>query len=222
MVPTTWWQRRKQRLRERKRAAAGFDLGFLRWLLCLSAILTPANLVDGVDCVRVAAGINNVVFGVLLCVYFGHILLRRLQCSLLEFSLLIVVLGNALGLLLTTPGVYYLGWTWITALLSVVTGWVLFGAVGGLTQARLLNATRPLSKVGFMLSGWLTTAAPALVIGGAALWLSRWGDAQISAFVSPNMSTWGIPLLLAGIVGAGLYFWLARKAGLAARAILNE
>jgi hypothetical protein len=214
------WPAYRVMLRERHALRHGYDLTWGRHALTLVSVTTTVNAVGWMKPgLALAATIADVVFGFLLTAYFAHLLFRRLQCSLLEWCLIIAVLGNAMGLILTTPGLERLSATG-GALGLLVSGWVLYGAVVGLAQAKLLGLRHALARLGVLILAWLRIASPALLAGGAVLvWGSRWG--VDSRWVSAGMHAWGAPLLAFGLVGLVLGGALEWKAARAAREVLR-
>ena len=217
-----WWARFRQRRKSRALAAQGFDLKLLRFPVILTALLAALLPFDFHSVVTIAATIAFPLFALLVCVYFGHILMARLQCSLLEFGLLIVIFGNAAGIVLTSSGVAALGWNWTLTLALVLTAWILYGAVRGMTQARLLGVSAGPLRVLLMLAGWFTTAAPPMLFLGFALTLPAYYDASFAHTIGRNLARWGIPLVAAGLLGIAIGIAIHWKVRRAARRILNE
>jgi predicted outer membrane lipoprotein len=154
-------------------------------------------------------------FAVLLCAYFAWLLFLRLQCSLLEWIVLIAFLGNAEGLLVTTPGFGAMKAVW--ALAPLVAAWVLYGMVKGLVWADILGVSAPGRRIGLLFLAWFQTAAPAMVLAGAMLLLGR----QARGLVSRDLAAWGLPLLIAGALGILARLWLERRVARAAQSILD-
>lgn len=205
--------------RNRREAARGYDLAWVRWLLTLLIValsIYSAVQWNGMDWVAVVLG---AAFALLLVVYFGHLFIRRLQCSILECTLLVSVMGTLLGLLLSLPGFARMPLVvWPLSLL--LCGWLLYGAVVGLVQARLLEIERGWKRAGLFLAAWLGVAAPALLAGAVLLLICR--DAMQGALVSERMAGWIIPLFVVGGVGFLLGLLLDWRAGRVARAVLGE
>jgi len=214
------WPEYRVMLRERHALRRGYDLVWGRRALNLATAATVVNAVGWMGPrLGLAASIANVVFGALLTAYFAHLLFRRLQCSLLEWCLITAVLGNAEGLVLTTPGLEALSATG-AALGLLVSGWVFYGAVLGLAQAKLLGLRHALARLAALILAWLRIASPALLAAGIVLiWGSRWG--VDSRWISSGMRAWGAPLLAFGLVGLVLGGALEWKAGRAAREVLR-
>ena len=82
---------------------AKLDARWMRWGLTASVLLSALSFLP-VSAGTIYAPAALLAFPVLLCLYFTAILLRRLQCSLLELCVLIALLGNVCGILITTPG----------------------------------------------------------------------------------------------------------------------
>jgi len=200
--------------RELKLSAAGFDLqrilplaGFL--LSAFGAAVVPNATVQAVVPWMVAASV------LLIAIYFGHILFFRLQCSLLEFCVIIAALGNLEGLLLTTPGIFSVGRDWVIVLAPLGVAWLFYGAVIGLVQAELCDRRGTFARLFHIAAGWLSTGAPALLALGAILWFGR----NEKRVITPNLAVWAIPMLVAGALGIVLRFWIGRAASRAAKEI---
>ncbi len=205
---------------------ARMDLRSLRWAITVCALLTAANVFRSYEPALWVAAVANTAFGVLLCFYFGHILLRRLQCSLLEFMVIGAVLFNVEGLLLTSPGFMAFGWLWASWLGLVAAAWVLAGAVNGLAASQILSVTGSAPRLGLLAAHWAGAAAPALLLTGGALCLAKphglFEDSYaVRALVAPRMTEWGLPLLIVGATGLFLRFWLGIKVRRLARAKLK-
>ena len=224
--PPDWdffrWRKRRALKARVLQASRRFDLRSARWLATLCVPLTAANLMPSGPATEWAAAIGGGGFAVLLCLYFAWILFRRLQCSLLELMAIVAFLGNAEGLLFSTPGVLRMtAGSW--ALAPLLAAWVLYGAVMSLAQGRLLGLERSLPRLLLLFANWFILAAPAMLIAGAFLGIGEMHDAASSfgGLVSPAMARWGGPLAVAGLSGCCLHFWLAVKTGRKAREILG-
>ncbi len=219
---STWWTRFWQRRASRARAAQGFDLKLLRFPVMITALLSALLPFDFHPAVNIAAIVAFPILGLLVCLYFGHILMRRLQCSLLEFGVLIVVFGNAAGLVLTSSGTIALSWNWLLTICLVLTAWIVYGAVRGMSQARLLGVGVGPGRIVMMLLGWLTTAAPAFLILGLFLLLPDYLDRSFARVIGGGLTRWGLPVVIAGLFGVGAGIVLHLKTKRAARKILRE
>jgi len=132
----------------------------------------------------------------------------------LELMAIVAFLGNAEGLLFSTPGVLRMtAGSW--ALAPLLAAWVLYGAVMSLAQGRLLGLERSLPRLLLLGANWFILAAPAMLIAGAFLGIGELQDAgeSIRGLVSPAMARWGGPLAVAGLSGCCLHFWLALMTG---------
>ena len=210
----------RQAVREWSAAAKGFDSGWLRWPLNLCTLACAANFFAFVDYHEVfqwTALIADAATGLLLCLYLGHILFRRLQFSLLEFVLMIAVMGNFEGLLFTTPAIFF-GWVGLASLALLVAAWILYGMVEGLVQARILGVTKPWQRVLILVAAWLTTIVPALIFSGAFLSLGL--NEGLKTIISRPMAQWGPWLLALGVLGLVIRVWLGRKVRRMAKEIL--
>ncbi|MCY3021380.1 MAG: hypothetical protein NTW87_20390 [Planctomycetota bacterium] len=210
-----WDRAKREEMRTLARASAGFDLRFARALLTLCVPLTVPNIAPFGPALEWTAAIGTGAFAILLCAYFAWILFRRLQCSLLELIALVAFLGNVVGIALTTPNLSGLApGAW--ALTPLLAGWVFYGMVLGLTQARLLGVHSPLPRLLLLAANWYGLAAPALLLAGVLLHFG--GSVQF--FVSRAMAAWGVPLILLGVAGYVVAIWLGIKTRRAARTVL--
>ena len=204
-----------ERFRERKLAASGLDLRWARFLITFLILGISLAFVPN-PTVAESGEIVTIVAGVLMCVYFAHMLLFRLQLSLLEACVLIALIGNFEGLLLTMPGIRSVGFFWMGLMIPMIAAWVLYGAVKGIIQAELLQVSSPLKRAWFIISGVITIAAPALILCGGAFWLAR----EQSMLISANMRAWSVPLIVFGCIGLALRVRMGLLARRAARAAL--
>jgi hypothetical protein len=199
--------------KRRKPREKPLDLWWLRWLATVVPFVATALLIHN-NGDMLYAWIPAAVFGGLLCIYFGHILLFRLQCGLFELLVMTAVLGLIEGLMLSTPGVTRIA-LWLSPL---VLAWILYGAVVGLARARLLNATSTRASVLHMFAAWLGIAWMAL----AALSITMWSLSEQSTLVSPEMKAWCWPLFILAVIGLALDIWLGVKTSRRARAVLKS
>ena len=206
------WRRRVRILKER---SAGFDLRWAVMLACLLALTSAAWPIPNLTVQQIIPW-AAMAAALLAVLYFGHILFFRIQCSLLEFLLIIAALGNLEGMLLTTPGIFSVGRDWVMVLAPLGVAWLFYGAVIGLVQAKLSGRVGTFARLFYIVAGWLSTGAPAMVGLGTALWMGR----HETRVITRNLSAWAIPLLTAGVCGAFLRFWLSRTAKRTAKAIV--
>ena len=191
------------------------DRRWARWLISLFAIAALTAFAPINEPLRWAGAIGANGFALLLCVYSGWLLLRRLQCSLLELCVVICVLGNVEGLLLTTPGILSYGWAmWALAPLSAA--WILGGAVKAAAQARILGEVDPLPRVTLLLLNWLALASPAMLIAGLLL---HYGRLFSNVLVSRNMAARSPLLIALGAAGTLLFIALEYRVNRAARRV---
>jgi hypothetical protein len=194
--------------------ALGFDSGWLRWLGTLLVFPLAANIAVTVVWAQWVALVANVSFASVLCLYFAHLLFRRLQCSLLELCVVIAMLGNVEGLLLTTPIARTMGIGWALPLALVLAAWILYGAVLGLVQARMVGVVSPLPRILLLLGAWLTTLAPALILAGTIL---AFGHSWQPRIIPRNLVPYGIAMLVVGALSLFLRIgmgWFARRVAL--------
>lgn len=194
------------------------DRRWTRWLVSLFALAAPAVFVSLNEPLIWAGIVGANGFAILLCLYFGAILLRRLQCSLLELCVVIGALGNVEGILLTTPGMLRFGPA-MWALAPLAAAWILGGAVKAAVQARILGEVDPLPRVALLLLNWFTLAAPALLLAGTLL---HYGRLLNDAVVSANMAAWAPLLIPIGAAGTLLSLIWEIKISRAARLVLRQ
>ena len=216
-----WWARRRQRKKNREALAKGFDLGWLALLLFTLALLSQQFWIDDAT-VRAIVTYSVTGCAAGLSVYLGHILLARLQCSLLEFLALIFLLGNVMGILLTTPSFFYIGWRWMLTLSLFLLDWVLLGAVAGLTHARILGVDSQFKRLLFIVGAWLIIAARACLLAGLLLCLPTFVETQLQNVIGARLMHWGPVLLVIGVAGIIVHLVIAHRVKRAARKILNE
>lgn len=212
---------RKWRVRRRRRraTAARVDFWVLRWLLMvpiLLLVLTPFNPL--LDWKKAFFG-SYFGYGILLALYGGHLLLFRLQSSLLEWLLMLVFLGSVVGSIVSVPA-FHLAWMPLTCLASVFVGWVLYGAVIGIVQADLLGVDKPAGRIALLVLGWLTTAAPGML--SAAYLVFDLGRVERWLMVSHSMAAWILPLAGLGLLGLAADAYLTWRCWRAAKKILGE
>jgi hypothetical protein len=200
-----------------QRATHGFDM---RWLsTSVSLLVVPVFLafvpgaydvaVSGLSMPQIPPAVLNVLavigtviqllFGAVLTAYFCFLLTRRLQCGLLEWCAIVVLLGNLEGLVLTTPGVLSSpAFAALTGL--IVAAFVFYGAVVGLIEIRLLGVSHPLARVGVLIAAWWRLAVVPLILGGCFLAFEEYLPSR-GNLVGPKLAAWGLPFVVAGIAG---------------------
>ena len=211
----------KKELAERRRIhyfAVAFTGKWTPRVLSLLALLIPSSFLAPSACAQTVFIGTASTFAAAACLYFGCILLRRTQCSLLDFCVIVAALGNVEGLLVASGAPHALNlYIWPLALL--LAAWVLHGAVRGIAMARLLNATTAPHRLGILMAAWLSSASLALLIAGG--FLAFFTGQETRVYVTPGMARWGLPLFLAGIIGAGMWLWLHRLTARAALRLLS-
>ncbi|GMV79949.1 MAG: hypothetical protein AMXMBFR7_11330 [Planctomycetota bacterium] len=194
---------------------AGFDIGMLRWAVSLALVFTAANLFILTPWLQIVGSAANVAVAAGLGMYFGHLLFRRLQCSLAEWLVIVIALGSAFGIMVATPGV---GIVWEVSiwLAPLIVAWIFYGAVLGLVHAELLGRTSMLARSTLIAAGWITTVSPACMALALAIHLgSNW-----PGFVGGRLLDWSVPLGLFGALGMIGGYALRRRVVRAAREIL--
>jgi hypothetical protein len=159
--------------------------------------------------------IGSMGFSLALAVYYGWILLRRLQCSLLELWFLIAMLGIVEGLLVSAPGLLTLG-SPLLSLVPLSAAWILGGAVKAMAQARLFDLHHVGARIGLIFANWFSLASPALLLVGLTLYFGRGIN---DALVSRTLAGAGLPLFIAGGVGLVVYIALEIFSARAARRV---
>lgn len=203
--------------RARQQLQRRYDLRWARWLVTLASVVATFAFLwmlrnGALERTFLA---TSLVAGALMLLYFGHLLLMRLQCSLLEWCLIIVLLGNLEGLIFSTAGI--LRHPVVASGLGVaVAVWVLYGAALGLVRSTLCGASGAWPRVGLLLGAWLELAAPALVWWGGMLWW--FGEDPLG----PYLGRWGLRLAILGILGVGIGLWLQRRTISVARRVVGE
>ena len=214
-----FWSAGWTRMVRRRREAQGFDLAWARWTItALTLGLAPVVIAVPAGVVWPEA-LVTAALGALICAYFGHILVRRLQCSLLEGVVLVAMLGNAAGLIVTMPGMaraLHVSLPFVV----LMSAWGLYAAVVALAQARLMDVNGYVARCLFLALGWLASASPVMLALAAALWFGK--DYEQGMLVSERMAGWVVPLLALGVLGLAARLVLGRMAIRAARRILNE
>ena len=218
-IVVRWLQRR----RARREASRDFDSRWVGRALLLPVIASQFVWFPVANAVSAALLLATALCGALICAYYAHLLLARLQCSLLEFLVLIAGLGSWLGMLLASPALYALGTHWVVILTLLGGGWVLHGAVLGVAQARLLGVESPAARACHILLGWITSGSRGVLLLGLSLSLIRLADRRSFAeMLGQRLATWGTALFIAGIAGILLSFVVNFKTRRAAQKILGE
>jgi hypothetical protein len=183
----------------------------LRWLrYTLSALTLAALSVNAINLSDMplpayfpwVAWELNILFGVLLMMYGGHLLIYRLQCSLLDLVVIVAFAGNILGIFLTVPGLRSL----ILQLMPAALGWVLLGAAEGIVYARILDCRSQFRRVLLFLVAWgQFLASPFLLLSWFLFTLkdngySRWFGADFLSYRYPFLVTGIAIFALAWIV----------------------
>lgn len=193
----------------------GFDMGKLRWAVTLGLFFTLANLFILTPWLQAIGSAANVAVAAGLGLYFGHLLFRRLQCSLAEWLVIVIALGSAFGIMVATPGV---GIVWEVSiwLAPLIVAWIFYGAVLGLVHAELLGLTSMLARSTLIAAGWVATASPACMALAVAI---RFGSIW-PGFVGGRLMDWSVPLGIFGALGMIGGYALRRRVARAARDIL--
>jgi hypothetical protein len=231
------WDDAKARYRVLCAERRGFDIRLLRWAAticsCLAAMAVfwfsvetelgglnfPLGLGRGSwpAIARWAAAAMCVCLGTLLVTYFGHLLLRRMRFTLLEWLVAILLLGGGEGLILSTPGLFEAPWTAI-ALAGCPVAWVAWGMAGGLAEIELLGIRHTLARIGILALNWLRVLyLPLLAVAVFLIYF------RIVAWplVAPRMIWWAVGIIVLLVVSGMAMFGVSRLARREARRILG-
>lgn len=188
-----------------------FDMRWLRLTASVLVIATAATLfIQQLYwlCLPAVAAL-----GVALCIYFGHLLLLRLQCSLLELLAITTTFGLIDGLVLSTPGALKLG----LFLSPTIAAWILYAAVSGIVAATLSGSTGTGARLLHIFAATLSVAAFAFLGLGVAILIA----ADSEKFGMSTYSVWAWPLIVAGVIGFGLNIRLGIKTKKRAKELLK-
>ncbi|MEI6235043.1 MAG: hypothetical protein WCT04_18455 [Planctomycetota bacterium] len=187
------------------------DSRLLRWLATLSAIETLAamflyNQATWLLLPSVAA------LGVFLSLYFSHLLLFRMQCSLVELFAITTTYGIFTGLVVSTPGAMKIG----SYLSPMIAAWVLYSAVSGIANATLFGTTTIRARLLLM---------AAVLWGNAALPLIGLGALIFAWLFNPRFGMeiyrdYAWPLVIIGVLGLALNAAIFVKTRRIAKAML--
>jgi hypothetical protein len=150
--------------------------------------------------------------GIVLCLYFGHLLFFRLQCSLLELLATTTFFGLVDGLILSTPGALKLGLYFS----PMVAAWVLYGTAAGLVQTRLLGPLSERKALLHIAAAWLGNASLALLCVGVAILFA----ASNPRLGMQSYTVWSTPLVIVGTLGFIVDLWSAVKIRQRAKSLL--
>ncbi|HYF52514.1 MAG TPA: hypothetical protein VEJ63_24110 [Planctomycetota bacterium] len=195
------------------------DAGWSRRVLTVLALMVIGSFVafgSNLKHVHTGALVALNAFALALCAYYFWLLFRRLQCSLVELCLVIGMLGNVEGILLTTPSL--MGSPGMWALLPLSAAWIVAGAVKSSAQCALLGITAPLRRAGMLLLNWMLLASPALLLAGGVLYF---GQHMAEAFISRGMAEWGFWMIPLGALGCIVGVMMEIRVTRAARALLG-
>ncbi len=197
-LKATWWDTR-------------FDMGVFRIIITiLMFTLIPCLFTPQL----ISVGLNFVaLLGVALCIYFGHLLLLRLQCSLLELLAITTTFGLIDGLVLSTPGALKLG----LFLSPTLAAWILYAAVSGIVTATLSGANGTGARLLHIFAAMLSVSAFALLGLGAAILIAS----ESEKYGMSTYRIWAWPLIAAGVIGFGLNIRLGIKTKKHAQALLK-
>lgn len=193
----------------------GFDMGKLRWAVTLALVFTAANLFILTPWLQAVGSAANVAVATGLGLYFGHLLFRRLQCSLAEWLVIVIAMGSAFGIMVATPGV---GIVWEVSiwLAPLIVAWIFYGAVLGLVHAELLGLSGIPARSMLIAAGWITSVSPACMALACAI---RFGSIW-PGFLGGRLLDWSMPLGIFGALGMIGGYALRRRVARAAREIL--
>jgi hypothetical protein len=222
-----------------RHGARGFDMAWLNVLVSILVLPVFLVFVPGVyeiltgglpglpqitpalsNALAVTGTIAALLLGAGWSVYFGHLLARRLQCGLLEWCAIVVLLGNLEGLVLTTPGVMSVP-VFAVLLGLIVSALVFYGAALGLAEIRLLGVAHPLARVGVLGAAWWRLISIPLILGGCFLAFEEYLPSR-GNLVGPRLALWGLPLVLAGVTGLLASLFIRYRTRRVCLMLLNE
>jgi hypothetical protein len=194
------------------------DSARLRWLATL-LVLPWAIGLGYVAAGPLGMGWNLLApaLGVALSLYFGHLLLFRMQCSLLEWLVGSILLASMEGLLLSTPGVLT-NVGFVLLLAPMLCAWILFAMIRALVTARILKFEAAALRAAWIVVHVLLLLAPGAFIAGLGIYLGK----DIPHLSGSEFTPFGMPLLVAGGVGLVINFFLNGRTKREARAALAE
>ena len=214
-VPGKIWRRS----RSRSKTARGFDSAWLRYLTTLTLLTVFVFFfLMGYSWVRNVFQWIVLVTGGLVTCYYLHLLFVRMQCSLAEWMVLILALGNVGGLLFSTPHLGQIG-SMAAVVATLLAALVLHGFVMGLADAQLMGVQGAVPRMLLIFANWLALPSPVLLLSGLALWLGR-GESPIA--VSPAMAAWAAPLIAVGGIGVVLLAVISFLVRRRAKRLLGE
>ena len=131
----------------------------------------------------------------MLLFYFAWLYFRRTQAGLLENILGMVVLGNAEGLVLSTPGL------WNDPMSAVLLGmaivcWVFKSMVFGIVQADILESNAGPRRSLLILIHLGYALAPALLAIGLTFHFSSELPSDLKLYIDPGRHALGVPILI--------------------------
>lgn len=199
-------------------AGTRLDSARLRWLVTLAVVPWVIGL-GYVSSGPLGAGWNLLapVLGVALSLYFGHLLLFRMQCSLLEWLVGSILLASMEGLLLSTPGVLA-NVGFVLLLAPMLCAWILFAMIRALVTARILNVEATWQRALWIIFHAALLLAPGALIAGVGIYLG--GD--IPHLSGSEFTPFGLPLMVLGGVGLAVNSLVVWKTKRAARAALAK
>lgn len=183
------------------------------WLRRLS---TFAVIPWGIGCALIARdelwSYLAATFGISVCAYFTHLLLLRLQCSLLDLLTSSVLLASVLGLTLSTPGVLR-SWPLLLMLIPMLVAWILFATIRAVVTAELLKLNHAFARTAWIVLHATLLLSPALLLAGCAIHLGGY----IPALSGSGFTPYGMPVAVLGALGIAVDFYVRAKVKRAAR-----
>ncbi|HYG74391.1 MAG TPA: hypothetical protein VEK08_05240 [Planctomycetota bacterium] len=224
------WQKHRQAQRRLTDVSRSFDLpravrttlmmlgacGLLAFIV--HAILAAIDGVAPFD-VRQITSITTLIIVAGLAgsiAYSGFFVFARLQCSLLELSLLVALTGALEGVLMTTPGMQQIPEIMVIIGVSI-PALLLWSLADSLMEICILGITSPLHRSLIVLCEWFSILSFAAALSGFFLWA---GGA--TPIVSRAMSQNGLWLLLGGVAGCVPGHILGSKSRKKARELLKQ
>jgi len=152
------------------------------------------------------------LFGIVVCAYFVHLLLLRLQCSLFELLASSVLLASVVGLTISTHGVLQSP-SLILLLLPMLVAWILYATIRAVVTAELLKVKRADIRTAWILVNAALLLSPALLLAGLLIFFGGYFKALSGSEFTP----YGMPLAVLGVVGIALDCYVRSKVKRAAR-----
>jgi hypothetical protein len=157
---------------------------------------------------------------VLILASFIWLYFKRTQAGLMENVLGMIAVGNAEGLVLSTPGIWTDPWTACVLGLAVAC-WVAKALVLSVVQADLLETHNGLKRGALIGLHLGYSLSPALLGMGFLLLFSSHLPEDIQVFIDAPRKALAVPMLITAVLFILPGFWLTRKARRIARELIE-